>query len=142
MQCGRARWFALFPRGLVLPGAIVEASSPMRISRLARAAIAPFLLLTVLATPALADKRSDAEDQVEFGMALAKSGLWSVAVTHWQKAIQIDDTYPAAWNNRAIGFEQLGKFSEAREAYEKALNLDPKNNSARTKSTSCTDLSL
>ena len=78
-----------------------------------------------------ADQRGDAEDQVEFGMALAKSGLWAVAVTHWQKAVKIDDTYAAAWNNLAIGYEQLGKFAEAREAYETALKLDPGNNYIR-----------
>jgi Flp pilus assembly protein TadD len=100
--------------------------------RPAAVALVTAVLATVLATPVLADqKRKDAEDQVEFGMALAKSGLWSVAVTHWQKAVQIDESYPAAWNNLAIGFEQTGKFAEAREAYETALKLDPKNNYIR-----------
>ena len=36
-------------------------------------------------------------------------------------------TYAAAWNNLAIGYEHAGKFEEARQAYEKALKLDPKN---------------
>ena len=40
---------------------------------------------------------------------------------------QIDPTYAAAWNNLAVAFEQQGNFDKAREAYEKAVELDPKN---------------
>ena len=45
----------------------------------------------------------------------------------WEKAVQIDPTYAAAWNNLAVAFEQQGNFDKAREAYEKAVELDPKN---------------
>ena len=34
---------------------------------------------------------------------------------------------PQAWNNLAIAYEHEGKFDDARKAYEKALELDPKN---------------
>ena len=43
------------------------------------------------------------------------------------RATEIDPTYAAAWNNLGIGFEQQGRFDEARKAYERALELDPDN---------------
>ena len=33
----------------------------------------------------------------------------------------------AAWNNLAIAYEQQGNFDKAREAYEKAVTLEPNN---------------
>ena len=71
------------------------------------------------------DARSDAREQVEFGIKVARNGLWKEAAYRWEKAVQIDPTYAAAWNNLAIAFEQQGNFDKAREAYEKALKLKP-----------------
>ncbi len=73
------------------------------------------------------DARSDAKEQVEFGIKVAQNGLWKEAAYRWEKAVQIDPTYAAAWNNLAVAFEQQGNFDKAREAYEKAVELDPKN---------------
>ncbi len=73
------------------------------------------------------DARSDAKEQVEFGIKVAQSGLWKEAAYRWEKAVQIDPTYAAAWNNLAVAYEQQGNFDKAREAYEKAVGLDPKN---------------
>lgn len=89
-----------------------------------------WLVLTlVLGTglPVFADQRSDAKEQVAFGIVVANKGLWKEATLRWQKASQIDPTYSAAWNNLAIGFEQLGRFDDARKAYETALEADPAN---------------
>jgi Flp pilus assembly protein TadD len=84
-------------------------------------------LLAVVAQPAFADARSDAKSQVEFGIKVAQNGLWKEATYRWQRAVEIDPTYAAAWNNLGIGFEHEGRFEEARQAYEKAVALDPKN---------------
>jgi Tfp pilus assembly protein PilF len=73
------------------------------------------------------DARSEAKEQVEFGIKVAQNGLWREAAYRWEKAVQIDPTYAAAWNNLAVAFEQQGNFDKAREAYEKAVELDPKN---------------
>lgn len=85
------------------------------------------LLLVVVSTPLLADKRSDAKAQVAFGIAVAQKGLWKEATQRWESATATDPTYASAWNNLAIGYEQLGRFDDARNAYEKAMQLDPKN---------------
>jgi Tfp pilus assembly protein PilF len=96
-----------------------------------RIAIVLSLVLAGAATPAFADRRSDAKAQVEFGWDVALHGLWAEAANHWQKAVEIDPTYAAAWNNLGIAYEQQGQFNKARTAYEKACQLEPNNNFIR-----------
>ena len=84
-------------------------------------------LVVAVSAPLFADKRTEAKEHVAFGISLAKNNLWREATSHWEKAVKLDASYAAAWNNLGIGLEQLGKFAEAREAYEKALRLDPHN---------------
>lgn len=79
------------------------------------------------APPSYADVRGDSRAQVEFGIAAAQKELWKEALYRWQRAVEIDPTYAAAFNNLAIGFEHEGKFEDARKAYEKALDLEPNN---------------
>jgi type IV pilus assembly protein PilF len=79
------------------------------------------------AAPALADVRSEAKAQVEFGIAVAQRGLWKEALYRWERATEIDPTYAAAYNNLAVAYEQLGDFEKARSAYEKALEIEPNN---------------
>ena len=81
-----------------------------------------------LSVPTPADgSRDQAKAHVDFGIAVAKNNLWRDATAQWEKAVKLDPSYAAAWNNLGIGLEQLGKFKEAREAYEEALKLDPDN---------------
>ena len=89
------------------------------------------MLIIGVATPVLADRRSDAKAQVDFGIAVAQRGLWKEATYRWEKAVELDPTYAAAWNDLGIGYEQLGRFDDARKAYEKALAIDPNNNFIR-----------
>ena len=76
---------------------------------------------------ARSDARSDAKEQVEFGIKVAQNGLWKEAAYRWEKAVQDRSDLRAAWNNLAIAYEQQGNFDKAREAYEKAVELEPKN---------------
>jgi Flp pilus assembly protein TadD len=85
------------------------------------------LLLLAFAMPANADKRSDARAHVDFGIIVAQRGLWKEAVYRWQQAVELDPTYVEAWNNLGIGYEQLGRFADARKAYDRALELAPGN---------------
>jgi Flp pilus assembly protein TadD len=84
-------------------------------------------LVALMSATALADQRSDAKAQVDFGIRVAQKNLWKEAVFRFEKAIEIDKTYGGAWNNLGIAYEQLGRFDEARKAYEKALELEPNN---------------
>lgn len=84
-------------------------------------------LVIGLAGPVYADRRSDAKAHVDFGIKIAQKGLWKEATSHWERAVAIDEKYAAAWNNLGVGYEQLGKFDEARKAYEMAIRLEGNN---------------
>ncbi len=84
--------------------------------------------LVVFSSPAIArDARSQAKEQVDFGIKVAQNGLWKEAAYRWEKAVEIDPAYAEAWNNLAIAYEQQGLFDRAQKAYEKAVQLDPNN---------------
>jgi type IV pilus assembly protein PilF len=83
------------------------------------------LLLT--ASTAFADARSDAKAQVDFGINVAQRGLWREAIYRWERAVEIDPTYAAAFNDLAVAYEHEGQLEKARQAYEKALALEPNN---------------
>jgi Tfp pilus assembly protein PilF len=85
------------------------------------------LLALVSAPAAWAEQRGQAKEQVEFGIQVAQRGLWKEAIYRWERATQLDPTYAAAFNNLAVAYEHEGQLAKAREAYEKALALDPNN---------------
>jgi type IV pilus assembly protein PilF len=93
------------------------------------------LVVTMLgaagATPSFADARSDAKSQVEFGINVAQRGLWREAIYRWEKAVELDPTYAAAYNDLAIAYEHEGQLEKARKAYEKALEIEPNNSQIR-----------
>ena len=94
---------------------------------MARRLFACVIAVLLSASAAFASERSDARQQVQFGINMAQNGLWNEALYRWEKATQIDPSYAAAWNNLAIAYEHEGRFEEAKQAYDKALQLDPKN---------------
>src|SRR4029450_6974926 len=97
----------------------------------ARLAILAIALLFTSVSPSWADARRDAKAQVEFGINVAQRGLWREAIYRWEKAVEIDPTYAAGYNDLAIAYEHEGQLEKARKAYEKALELDPNNSQVR-----------
>ncbi len=95
--------------------------------------VACFVACAVLvsASPSYADARNDAKTQVEFGINVAQRGLWREAIYRWEKAVELDPTYAAAYNDLAIAYEHEGQLDKARKAYEKALELAPNNSQIR-----------
>ena len=83
--------------------------------------------LVVFPSPSAADARTDAKAQVEFGINVAQRGLWREAIYRWEKAVELDPTYAAAYNDLAIAYEHEGQLDKARKAYDKALELAPNN---------------
>ena len=88
---------------------------------------AAFLVMTALAGALYADARSDAKEQVAFGISVAQRGLWKEAIYRWERATRIDPDYAAAFNNLAVAYEHEGLLEKAGEAYERALKLEPNN---------------
>ena len=95
---------------------------PMRVT-----VAACLLFFATGVAPAYADARSEAKEQVDFGIDVAQRGLWREAIYRWERAVQIDPTYAEAFNDLAIGYEHEGEFDKARQAYEKAIKLAPNN---------------
>ena len=92
-----------------------------------RLAASVVLVATASVAPLLADARNDAKAQVDFGINVAQKGLWREAIYRWEKATQIDPTYAAAFNDLAVAYEHEGQLDKARQAYEKALEIEPGN---------------
>ncbi len=88
---------------------------------------AALVLAATIVAPLSADARSEAKKQVEFGISVARRGLWREAIYRWERASQIDPSYAAAHNNLAIAYEHEGDLEKARVAYEKAIELEPGN---------------
>jgi Flp pilus assembly protein TadD len=84
--------------------------------------VAPFLLV-LLASGGL--KPSTADEELRFGIEVAKRGLWQEAHFRFEKAVAIEPENAEALNNLGVALEQKGDFERARAAYEKALSLKP-----------------
>ncbi len=98
-----------------------------------RKTIAFAVVMLALASPAAhaGGPRRDAQAQVQFGIDVAQKGLWKEALYRWEKAVELDPGYAAAYNNLAVAYEHEGMFEKARKAYDKALELEPNNVSIR-----------
>jgi tetratricopeptide (TPR) repeat protein len=70
-------------------------------------------------------KKPEAEDQLSFGVAMAKRGLWNEALFRFRMANQANPNDSRILNNMAVAFEAVGRFEEALASYQRALRADP-----------------
>lgn len=92
-----------------------------------RRALPLLAILLACAVPVGADARESAKGEAQFGIEVAQRGLWREAIYRWQRAVKLDPTYAAAYNNLGVAYEHEGQLDQARQAYEKALALEPQN---------------
>jgi len=85
-----------------------------------------FVGLASAVSPLRADGRGDAKARVNFGVQVAQKGLWREAIFQWEKAVELDPTYASAYNNLGVAYEIQGDMVKAKQAYEKAMALAPK----------------
>lgn len=76
-------------------------------------------------------RRVTAEEQMAFGVDMAKRGLWREALFRFQRAHQLDPNTPRVLNNMAVAFEAVGDFDRALEYYKLALESDSANKDLR-----------
>lgn len=67
-----------------------------------------------------------ARGQLAFGSFLNDIGEEADARKRWEKALALDSTNPAAFNNLANSYGQTGPVSKAFELYAKAIELNPR----------------
>lgn len=72
-----------------------------------------------------------AEDQLAFGVQMAKRGLWSEALFRFRQAEEAQPGNPRVLNNLAVAYEAVGLFEQALETYQAALKADPANRELR-----------
>ncbi|MCP9797949.1 tetratricopeptide repeat protein [Cyanobium sp. Lug-B] len=65
------------------------------------------------------------------GFTLAAQNNYSAAVRHYRAALRAKADYPVALNNLAFALEKQSKADEARSLYEKVLELEATNKTAR-----------
>jgi Flp pilus assembly protein TadD len=83
-------------------------------------------VVTLLAVQQAAVPPAKSDDEVQFGVEAARRGLWTEARFRFERAVALTPENPKALNDLAIALEQQGEFQKAREAYDKALKLRPK----------------
>lgn len=81
------------------------------------------LLTLLLASGRLPAASSD--DEIAFGIEVARRGLWNEARFRFERAVALDPGSAAALNDLGVALEQQGEFAKSREAFEKALKLAP-----------------
>lgn len=75
----------------------------------------------------LRDNPDNPELHNEMGIALAKDGLVSEAMIHFNQAIEFDPQNAAAHHNIGIVYEFMGEYDTAQIYIEKAHRFDPEN---------------
>src|SRR6187401_407904 len=68
---------------------------------------------------------ASSDDEIAFGIEVARKGLWNEARFRFERAVSLDPNNAEALNDLGVALEQQGEFVKAREAFEKALKLAP-----------------
>ena len=72
-----------------------------------------FLFALLQAAPG-AFAGSASEDELGFGIEVARKGLWQEARFRFERAVRLDPSNAQALNDLAIALEQQGEFDKAR----------------------------
>lgn len=75
--------------------------------------------------PEVPFEAGSAQAQFESGNSHAQAGRWDQARAAYQKAIELDPNFQAAYANLGVVYYQLEQLDLAASQYQKALELDP-----------------
>ena len=79
-----------------------------------------------------APPRSEAVRLINLSSVLLSEEKYGEAAEMLRTAIRYDDSFPQAYNNLGIALAELGDEEGAKEAFSRALELDPSNSSAKS----------
>jgi len=68
---------------------------------------------------------SRAGSQLDFGVDMARRGLWNEALFRFEQAREQRPADPAVLNNLAVAYEAVGRFDDALAAYKEATRIAP-----------------
>lgn len=69
--------------------------------------------------------------QLDFGVEMARRGLWSEALFRFKQAERHAPGDPRILNNMAVAYEALGEFDRALDYYQRAIKVDRGNRDLR-----------
>jgi hypothetical protein len=72
-----------------------------------------------------------ADAQIQFGIDMARRGLWSEALFRFKQAERVEPGSFRIYNNLAVAYEANGLFDEALDYYQRALQAAPSNRELR-----------
>lgn len=72
-----------------------------------------------------------ADAQIQFGIDMARRGLWSEALFRFKQAERLEPGSFRIYNNLAVAYEANGLFDEALDYYQRALQAAPSNRELR-----------
>lgn len=94
-----------------------------------KSSIAACLLVAAFATAGCASSAPSgaASSQIQFGIDMARRGLWNEALFRFEQARRERPSDAKVLNNLAVACEAVGRFDEALELYKEASRLAPGN---------------
>jgi Tfp pilus assembly protein PilF len=112
---------------------ILERSPILMRPRVSWRLAAAFVLLTALVacssngSKAVTTGGPSTSAEVDFGVSMAKRGLWAEALFRFQQSDMDRPNDPEILNNMAVAYEAVGQFEKALETYKRALQAGPSN---------------
>ena len=82
-------------------------------------------LVSPAEAPALETEANSPEEWFELGKDYYKQNQWSQAVAAFQKVVELDPTYQAAYANLGAAYHRQNNLDLAVTQYQKALELNP-----------------
>ncbi len=74
-----------------------------------------------------ATPEKEAKKKLDFANAMIMLGLLDKALKSYTEAIELDQNYAEAYNNRGVAYAEKSEYDRAIKDYNKAIELDPNN---------------
>lgn len=73
---------------------------------------------------------SEIDELLEKGNHLLVEGMFEQALSHFEQALLLDQKDATLWNQKGVALRSLGRYDEALECFNKALEIDPTDKNA------------